>query len=147
MRADGAGRRDEGDDMGEQKQRAQINADTRGRISLYLKGIGIEPGADPVDTLIAHQKTLDGHIRELADYRACHEAPGWTYAGDYSAGGHLSDAEVAGKVRMLMRNDLDHESVCVMARDRIRDLSRYVDALKGALQAAGAAVPEMARGK
>ena len=39
------------------------------------------------------------------------------------AGAHLSDAEVAGRVRMLMRTDLDHEAVCVMGRDRIQWLS------------------------
>jgi hypothetical protein len=34
-------------------------------------------------------------------------------------GGHLSDMEVAGQVRMLHRSQLDHESVCTLARDRI----------------------------
>lgn len=38
-------------------------------------------------------------------------------------GADLSDAQVASRVRMLMRDDLDHEMVCVMARDRIRHLS------------------------
>lgn len=33
--------------------------------------------------------------------------------------GHLSHAEMASKVRMLMRHDLEHEGVCVGARDRI----------------------------
>lgn len=36
----------------------------------------------------------------------------------------LSDYEVAGRVRMLMRNQLDHESVCTLARDRIMGLSK-----------------------
>lgn len=31
----------------------------------------------------------------------------------------ISNAEVAGTVRMLMRNQLDHERVCTLARDRI----------------------------
>lgn len=47
--------------------------------------------------------------------------------------GHLSDLEVAGKVRMLMRNDLDHEAVCVGARDRIIYLSQEVERFKDAL--------------
>lgn len=34
-------------------------------------------------------------------------------------GAHLSDMEVAGRIRMLMRGQLDHESVCTLARDRI----------------------------
>lgn len=34
-------------------------------------------------------------------------------------GSDLSDMEVAGRVRMLMRGQLDHESVCTLARDRI----------------------------
>ena len=36
---------------------------------------------------------------------------------------HLSDEEVASKVRMLCRNDLDHEPVVCAARDRILTLS------------------------
>jgi hypothetical protein len=35
-----------------------------------------------------------------------------------------TDEEVAGKVRMLMRGDLDHESICTLARDRILYLSQ-----------------------
>lgn len=33
--------------------------------------------------------------------------------------GHLTHEQVANKVRMLFRDDLDHEAVCMMARDRI----------------------------
>lgn len=44
--------------------------------------------------------TINGHTRAIA-------------------GEHLSDMEVAGRVRMLMRADLDHEAVCTLARDRI----------------------------
>lgn len=40
-----------------------------------------------------------------------------------------SDFEVAGIVRMLMRNDLQHEHICVMARDRIMGLSKANAAL------------------
>lgn len=32
---------------------------------------------------------------------------------------HLTDEQMASRVRMLMRSDLDHESVCTSARDRI----------------------------
>jgi hypothetical protein len=39
---------------------------------------------------------------------------------------HLSDPEMALKVRMLTRNQLDHESVCVGARDRIMYLSQQL---------------------
>lgn len=39
---------------------------------------------------------------------------------------HLSDAEMAGKVRMLFRDDLDHEGVVMGARDRIMALSKEV---------------------
>jgi hypothetical protein len=38
----------------------------------------------------------------------------------------LSDLELAFKVRMLMRGDLDHEAVCVGARDRIMYLSQQL---------------------
>ena len=47
----------------------------------------------------------------------------WALWVERGTGGHLSDAEIADKVRMLMRGDLDHEAVCVMARDRIKYLS------------------------
>jgi hypothetical protein len=42
----------------------------------------------------------------------------------------LSDEEVAGRVRMLMRSDLDHEFVCVLGRDRIKKLSNELAASK-----------------
>lgn len=45
-------------------------------------------------------------------------------------GAHLTDEEVANKVRMLMRGDLDHEAVCTMARDRIMALSQELQELK-----------------
>ena len=37
---------------------------------------------------------------------------------------HLSDLEVAGMDRMLMRHDLEHEAVCCGSRDRIMYLSQ-----------------------
>lgn len=43
---------------------------------------------------------------------------------------HLSDLEMALKVRMLMRFDLDHEAVCTGARDRIMYLSQQVEELE-----------------
>lgn len=45
-------------------------------------------------------------------------------------GGHLSHDEVAAKVRMLMRSDLDHEAVCCMARDRIKWLAWRIECLE-----------------
>lgn len=42
---------------------------------------------------------------------------------------NLSDKEVASRVRMLSRNDLDHEHVCLMARDRIMALSKEKEEL------------------
>lgn len=44
--------------------------------------------------------------------------------------GHLSDIEVADKVRMLMRNDLMHEATCTAGRDRIMYLSQRVALLE-----------------
>lgn len=46
----------------------------------------------------------------------------------------LSDSEMAGMVRMLMRSDLNHESVCVGARDRIMYLSQQLEKLKSAVE-------------
>jgi hypothetical protein len=45
-------------------------------------------------------------------------------------GGHLSHDEVAGKVRMLMRTDFDHEAVCMMARDRIKWMEWEINRLE-----------------
>jgi len=47
--------------------------------------------------------------------------------------GHLSDLEMAVKVRMLFRDTLEHESVCCGARDRIMYLSQQVARLKNAM--------------
>lgn len=45
----------------------------------------------------------------------------------------LSDVEMAGEVRMLMRDDLDHEGIVCAARDRILHLSEELAALRGAI--------------
>jgi hypothetical protein len=42
---------------------------------------------------------------------------------------HLSDTEIASKVRMLTRSDLDHELVVCAARDRIMSLTAERDEL------------------
>lgn len=42
---------------------------------------------------------------------------------------HLEDAEMAGEVRMLMRNQLNHEHICTSARDRIMCLMKERDTL------------------
>lgn len=42
----------------------------------------------------------------------------------------LSDHAVAARVRMLTRNQLNHEAVCCMARDRIMGLSALVEKLE-----------------
>lgn len=46
----------------------------------------------------------------------------------------VSDAEMAGKVRMLLRSDLDHELVCQAARDRILTLAREKELLVAAVR-------------
>ena len=38
----------------------------------------------------------------------------------------LTDLQMAFKVRMLMRNDLEHEATCCAARDRIMYLSQQL---------------------
>lgn len=48
----------------------------------------------------------------------------------------LSDAEVAGRVRMLLRSDVDHEAVCMMARDRILYLSQENERLRALINPA-----------
>lgn len=49
----------------------------------------------------------------------------------------LSHEEAAGTVRMLMRDQLDHEWICCMARDRILHLAQENDRLREALTASG----------
>ena len=127
--SEGAGKGPDGTRHPDRPSRAYSPAEAR--VAETLLRHGQQPGDDPIGQLI--ENTL-----ALLEYRAAHEAPGWTYEGPHSAGGHLSDAEVAGRIRMLMRDSLDHEGVCVMARDRIRDLSREVAALKARLAAAEA---------
>ena len=41
--------------------------------------------------------------------------------------GALSDIEMAGKVRMLYRDTLEHEAICTGARDRIMYLSQQLE--------------------
>jgi hypothetical protein len=58
--------------------------------------------------------TVNGHTREIQEP--------W-----------LTDEEVAGQVRMLLRSDLDHERVCTLARDRILYLSAELAKAREAL--------------
>lgn len=44
-----------------------------------------------------------------------------------------TDEQVASAVRMLMRDQLDHEVICVLARDRIRSLASERDHFRKAL--------------
>ncbi|PWJ88398.1 hypothetical protein C8D77_111121 [Mesorhizobium loti] len=45
----------------------------------------------------------------------------------------MSDIEVAGRVRMLMRDDWNHEEICTLARDRIMGLSKRLAELRAAI--------------
>lgn len=51
--------------------------------------------------------------------------------------GDWSHEEVASHVRMLMRNDIDHEVICTTARDRIIWLARRVAELEAMVQPEG----------
>lgn len=62
-----------------------------------------------------------------------------TYLGSYGdrhpiSGAHLSDEAVATQVRMLMRDQLNHEAVCQTARDRIMCLTEEKAALADACE-------------
>jgi hypothetical protein len=46
----------------------------------------------------------------------------------------LSDEEMAGTVRMLLRSDVFHEAICVGARDRILCLTQENTALRKQLK-------------
>jgi len=63
-------------------------------------------------------------------------------------GDQFTDAQIAGKVRMLYRDQIDHEAVCTMARDRIVWLAEQNAALLAALDGLvnnGFTVEELAR--
>lgn len=49
---------------------------------------------------------------------------------DQMVGKQFSDLEMASRVRMLMRDDLNHEFICMAGRDRIMYLSQQVDRLE-----------------
>lgn len=49
--------------------------------------------------------------------------------------GRLTDIEMADKVRMLMRDTLQHEAICCGARDRIMYLSQQLAALRALIDA------------
>lgn len=90
-------------------------ADAGGRDWDFIRGRVVP--ADVPAALGSQTITVNGHTHQV-------QAAG------------LSDMDVASKVRMLMRDDFDHEAVCTMARDRIVYLS---DQLRIALsQVAGA---------
>lgn len=58
---------------------------------------------------------------------------------------HLTDEEMAGEVRMLMRDQLDHEAICTAARDRIMCLVAEKKALQEALESVASPVGFMRR--
>lgn len=70
------------------------------------------------------------------DARTLDVCPGYTRAqrsrADELALAHLSHKDLANRVRMLMRDDLDHEIVCAAARDRIAWLAARVEELEAA---------------
>jgi hypothetical protein len=57
-------------------------------------------------------------------------------------GAHLSDEQVADRIRMLLRTDLDHEAVCLMARDRILALSQALEPMRRELDVLTVALQE-----
>lgn len=60
-------------------------------------------------------------IREIGTVDERREGP--------KVGEHITDAQAASMVRMLTRNQTDHEYICVLGRDRIMALSAERDAL------------------
>lgn len=67
--------------------------------------------------------------REVAELRERYAG----YSREQLCGGQFSDFEVAFKTAMLCRDDLDHESVLLTAKDRIRWLSVQNDLKDAAL--------------
>lgn len=49
-------------------------------------------------------------------------------------GPQIEDIEVAGRVRMLYRDQLDHEFICTLARDRIMVLMAEKKALEDEIE-------------
>lgn len=65
--------------------------------------------------------TLPGHWDSAAGAEMAREYAGMTRA--QLCGGDLTDSNVAFRTAMLGRNQLDHEAVLTVAKDRIRWLS------------------------
>lgn len=85
-------------------------------------------------TLIAEAKRLGDERRKgMESYKG--EPMRFTHLGNDREADMpwLSHAEMAGHVRMLLRTDLDHESVVCAARDRILHLAQENERLRAAL--------------
>lgn len=80
------------------------------------------------DSLPAHQRPFS-----CSDERAKELTP--LHSTDLSklCAGHLTHDQVAAKIRMLMRDTIDHEMVCTMARDRIKWMAWRIQQLETGL--------------
>lgn len=69
--------------------------------------------------------TYCGSVPELDEAGKAHMREKAQRSGgpDFEAYGHMSDEWVADRVRMLTRNDIDHEAICCASRDRIMRLT------------------------
>jgi len=91
------------------------------------------------DTLIAMARRMGATVSDAADAQPWSADMVEGYAekhgqrSDLLGHQHLPDIQIAGAVRMLMRNDLDHEAVVCAARDRICALHVEKAALAEAL--------------
>jgi len=82
------------------------------RVTIIARRLSERESPDAKGARAAAQTiTINGHIREIQNPE-------------------LSDLTVASRVRMLLRSDLDHESVCTLARDRIVWLHDEVERLR-----------------
>lgn len=97
--------------------------------------------ADEADTLTAMAKRMGMTVSDVADAKPWPPEAVAAYAEKHGRRSdpigyqHLPDVQVASAVRMLMRNDLDHEGVVCAARDRICALHVEKAALLSAAQA------------
>lgn len=80
---------------------------------------------------------LDKAVLELVEHAVPPHVTSQHAAGrplEQTAGGQYTHNQVASRVRMLYRFDLDHEGVCLMARDRIVWLAARVAELEAAVE-------------
>lgn len=104
-----------------------------GRYSRDEEVMDLQTERDAARAEVARLKGLLAQVHEILNpaQRTYH----WLHPKTAHAIGfpQYGDRELAGMVRMLMRDELMHEPICTAARDRIMHLSELVAAARAAI--------------